>query len=585
MSKIIQLDEHLSNMIAAGEVVERISSVVKELVENSLDAKADDIIVELQDSGIKEIKVLDNGCGMDIDDIKCCYQRHATSKIKNQYDLFRIQTLGFRGEAIPSIASVSDMVIKSNCGDTGYFIHLRATKKIEEGYTPLNKGTEITVSNLFYNTPARLKFLKSENIELASICEVIDKLALSNPSVRFKLINDKKIIFQTSGNNDMKSIIGNIYGLPSIKNMLEVSNSINGIKIKCFLGDSTINKARKNAITLIVNGRFVKNYSIVNSIVEGYDTFIPSGRYPLAVVFITIDPILIDVNVHPTKQEIRISDEEVLRTLITSTIKNALEKTSHIPLITEKEQVLVNDTNDSQKRENQNNHLSNISFDSPNSSYIAKLAETKFESQTFFEEKQEKLDKKLPYLEYVGQYAGTYLLFQNSLGLYLMDQHAAAERIRYEKYIEELSNPKPTSQELLIPELIETTRDEAIFIKNSIQEFADLGLVLDELDDKSFYLRAVPVWITNDPVTVAEEMIKYIIEKRTIDIKSIRDDLAKTISCKGAIKANRNMELTEINTLVEQLSNCKNPFTCPHGRPTIISFTEYEIKKMFLRVM
>lgn len=577
MSKIIQLDEHLSNMIAAGEVVERVSSVVKELVENSLDANSTEIVIELLDSGIREIKVSDNGSGMSKEDLKISYLRHATSKIKNQYDLFRINTLGFRGEALPSIASVSDMTIKSNDGSMGYYIHLRASKLLDEGIISLNKGTTVIVANLFFNTPARLKYLKNENIELANVCEVVDKLAIANPTVRFKLINNKKVLLQTNGNNDMRSIIGNIYGVDSIKNMLEIDNENSGIKIKCFLAHPLVNKSRKSAITLIVNGREVKNFSIINSIIEGYDTYIPVGRYPLAVVFIKLDPMLVDVNVHPTKKEIRLSSETIIKNLITSTIKNSLNNLMTIPEIKiEKKNEKIDYDPYHRLEENKQEEIK------PKNDYIEKM---EYEKQSFLNEDIEVLDKKLPYLEYVGQYAGTYLVFQNEIGLYLMDQHAAAERIRYEKYIEALSNPKVIKQDLLIPAILEVTKEEKIFINSHIDDFAKLGVTLDDAGDNSLYLRSVPTWVIGDAIVITEEMIKYLIEKNTIDIKSIRDDLAKTISCKGAIKANRNLEIDEINSLIAQLSECKNPFTCPHGRPTIISITQKEIEKLFLRVM
>lgn len=577
MSKIIQLDEHLSNMIAAGEVVERVSSVVKELVENSLDAKADEITIELVDSGIREIKVTDNGIGMDKEDIKLCYLRHATSKIKNQYDLFRISTLGFRGEALPSIASVSDLTIKSNQGEAGYYIHLRASKLMDEGIISLNKGTEVTVSNLFFNTPARLKYLKNENIELANVCEVVDKIAIANPTVRFKLINNKKVLLQTNGNNDMKSIIGNIYGVDSIRNLMEVDNEKNGIKIKCFLAHPLVNKSRKNAITLIINGREVKNYQIINSIIDGYDTYIPVGRYPLAILFIRIDPMLVDVNVHPTKKEVRLSSENLMKELIISTIKNTLNKTMLIPKIDIKE-----------KKELPKNYFEKLKEENKVEAptYENKIIEkVEYEKQSFLEEDVETLDKKLPYLEYIGQYAGTYLIFQNEQGLYLIDQHAAAERIRYEKYIEALTNPTTIKQDLLVPSIIEVTKDEKIFIDNKKCDFEKLGITYDDAGPTSISLRSVPVWIIGDAISVTEEMIKYIVEKGTIDLKSIRDELAKRIACKDAIKANRNMEETEINALVKQLSECKNPFTCPHGRPTIINISQKEIEKLFLRIM
>ena len=569
MSKIIQLDEHLSNMIAAGEVVERVSSVVKELVENSLDAKATDITIELTDSGIREIKVTDNGIGMDKADIKLCYLRHATSKIKNQYDLFRISTLGFRGEALPSIASVSDMTIKSNNGVESNYIHLRASKLMDEGLISLNKGTEITVSNLFFNTPARLKYLKSENTELANVCEIVDKLAISNPSVRFKLINNKKVLLQTYGNNDMKSIIGNIYGADSIKNMIEVDNEKNGIKIKCYLAQPIVNKSRKSAITLVINGRDVKNFSVINSVIDGYNTYIPIGKYPLAVIFVKMDPMLIDVNVHPTKKEVRLSSEDLLKNLITSTIKNALFKSRLIPELKIKEEKEVFPR-------------SEIKVEEKAPSYIDKMEYTK---QSFLEEEQIELEKRLPYLEYIGQYAGTYLLFQNDSGLYLMDQHAAAERIRYEKYIEALSNPTSISQPLMVTTIIDVTKNEKIFVDKNLEEFNKLGVVLEEAGPASYYLRSVPVWIIGDALTIVEEMIKFIVEIESIDLKQIRDELAKRISCKGAIKANKNLSIDDVNTLVKDLSKCKNPFTCPHGRPTIINFSQYEIEKMFLRVI
>lgn len=569
MPRIIQLDEHLSNMIAAGEVIERVSSVVKELVENSLDAKASEISIELLDSGIREIKVTDNGIGMDKEDIKLCYLKHATSKIKNQYDLFRINTLGFRGEALPSIAAVSDLTIKSNSSEVGYYIHLRASKLMDEGIVSLNRGTEITVSNLFFNTPARLKYLKSENVELANVCEMVDKLAISNPNVRFKLTNNKKVLLQTNGNNDMKSIIGSIYGLDSIKNMMEVENEKNGIKIKCYLAQPIVNKSRKSAITLIINGRDVKNFSVLNSVIEGYDTYIPVGKYPLAVIFVRLDPMLIDVNVHPTKKEVRLSSEDALKDLIRSTIKNTLYKSRLIP------EIKIDET------------PKETFINSPKVDYQEKISfeEIKYDKQSFLNEEVDELEKRLPYLEYVGQYAGTYLLFQNDNGLYLMDQHAAAERIRYEKYIEALSNPTTISQELLIPSIIEVTKDEKIFVDKNMQRFIDLGITLEDAGANSYYLRSIPVWALNDANYIVEEMIKYVCEINSIDLKSIRDELAKRISCKGAIKANRNLEIDEINELVNQLSKCKNPFTCPHGRPTIISFTKTEIEKLFLRVM
>jgi len=566
MAKIVKLNEHLSNMIAAGEVVERISSVVKELVENSLDANATNIEINLIDSGLREINIIDNGSGMDKEDVILCFLSHATSKIKNQHDLFRINTLGFRGEAIPSIASVSDMIIKSNSGNEGYYVRMKSSKIVEEGTIALNRGTVVNVSNLFFNTPARLKYLKSENIELANVCELVDKLAIANPKVRFKLTNNKKTLLQTTGNNDMKSILGSIYGTNVIKDMMELSEEENGIKLKLFLIPPTINKARKNAITLVVNGRSVKNYQIINTVIEAYSTLLPNNRYPIAVVFINVDAMMIDINVHPTKAEIKFSSEKMIKDLISKTIKKALSFKQIIPEMS----IYKEYKNDSVYRPNK---------EDAKVEYINDL----FEEETIDYEKPKK--EALPVLEYIGQYAGTYLLFQNEIGLFLMDQHAAAERIRYEHYLYELANPIRNSQELMFPSIIDVTQKEKIFVLDNMEIFNSLGITLEQAGENSFYLRSVPVWVINNPEEITEEIISFIIANKTVKLEKIRDELAKTISCKGAIKANKSLNLDEVNALVSQLSKCDNPYTCPHGRPTLIKFSEVDIEKMFLRII
>lgn len=572
MAKIIKLDEHIANMIAAGEVVERISSVVKELVENSIDAKASVIDIELIDSGLREINVSDNGCGMDSEDIKLCLFSHATSKIKNQHDLFRINTLGFRGEALPSIASVSDLTIKANEGNEGYFIHTRASKIIEEGFTPMNKGCIVNVSNLFYNTPARLKYLKTENVELANVCDIVDKLAIANPHVRFKLTNNKKVLLQTNGLNNMKSILGSIYGMNTIKDIMECEGEENGVKIKGYLLSPTVNKTRKNAITLIVNGRSVRNYSIINAVIEGYNTYIPIGRYPICAIFLDVDPMMIDVNIHPTKAEIKFSSEDIITDLIVKTIKKALFNKQIIPSI----------------EKTNNDSINYASKETPIDNTYASKIEARY-STDLFEEAMNVYEtpkkENFPYLEYIGQYAGTYLLFQNEIGLYLMDQHAAAERIRYEHYLYALAHPSRNTQELLLPTIIEMTAKDKLFVLDNLSIFEELGITLEEASENGFYLRSVPLWISENPEDVTEEMINYVVSNRCVKLEKIRDSLAKTISCKGAIKANKSLCLEEINALVTQLSECENPYTCPHGRPTIIKFTNGEIEKLFLRVM
>ena len=601
MAKIIKLDEHLSNMISAGEVVEKVSSVVKELVENSIDANSDNIEIHLTNSGMKEIVVIDNGDGMDKEDIKLSFLRHATSKIKNQYDLYRINTLGFRGEAIPSIAAVSDMTIKSNPGSEGYFVRSKASKMIEEGTVAINKGTIITVSNLFYNTPARLKYLKSENIELAGVVDIIEKISISHPSIRFKLTNNKKIILQTNGNGDIKNIFGNMYGANIIKKIIHNEVESNGAHINTYIVSPEITRARRDAITLVVNNRCVKNQKIQNTVIDAYDTFLPVGRYPIALICIDIDPLLIDVNVHPSKQEIKFSSIDELIIMISNLIKESLTVKPVIPTINDvkSKPMYVSDTitDDveipfvepiSSKSDETYKYKGNSSFfkesvkeyKEPIKEYSEEVLRKLYEQDV-----EIKVEERLPYLEYIGQFGGTYLLFQNEDGLYLVDQHAAAERIRYEYFYEELGKSNQEKIDLIVPIIFDVTKVEYLFIMDNLDTFNNLGFKIEEASEDSFYIRTIPLWAQKESTEIIEQIIKHIVNNKVIDIRKIRNYLAKSISCKGAIKANKKISLDEVNTLMKNLAKCKNPYTCPHGRPSIIKLTNYEIEKMFKRVM
>ena len=332
MAKISRLSTHLANMIAAGEVVERPSSVVKELVENAIDANAKNITVELKLGGLDEIKIIDDGEGMDSEDVVLAFQPHATSKIKTEYDLTRILSLGFRGEAIASIAAVSNMqIISSQDGLNGYQVTYEAGSKKSEGITHSNKGTTVIVKNLFFNTPARLKYLKPEKNELAAITFLMDRIALAHPDIRFRVINNDRIHLQTSASNKSINLMGEIYGLEVAKNLVETDFAVDGVNAKMILVKPEVYRSNKLEITLIVNGRFVKNYNVTNAVIEGYSTLIPIGKYPIAVLYLDIDPLLVDVNVHPSKTEIKISNEEYLVSEITEQIKNALQSKVLIP--------------------------------------------------------------------------------------------------------------------------------------------------------------------------------------------------------------------------------------------------------------
>ncbi len=625
MAHIVQLDERLSNMIAAGEVVERPSSVVKELVENAIDAGASTISISLIDSGIKEITIEDNGCGMSKNDAKLCFSRHATSKIKNEYDLFRIQTLGFRGEAIPSISSVSKFTLITSDGDESLKIIYKGGHLEDIVSASRSKGTTIKVENLFYNVPARLKYLKSMNSELASITFLVSKYILANPDISFTLSNNGKLIYKTLGNGDIVRIFGQLYGLEVAKGLLQKSYHGQGFDINLTICKSVISRANKLEITTIVNNRYVKSNAINEAIIKGYHTYIPEGRYPIALVDVTIDPTLIDVNVHPTKMQIKISNEEEMSSIIETLTKELLKSASQIPEafsenksnksylkqnIFEDEYILeesiqLNKENNISK-ETDNSYLNKLINDSNSKTIIKeeykasdeiskKLDDLLNTSSNYYNEnkkeevKEEKIEIKkdtLPYLEYCGQVHGTYLIFQNDEGMYLMDQHAAAERVNYEYYLNVLSHPVKASSCMLIPMSLSFTQSETIYIDENIDIFTDLGFILEKEGLNTYEVKEYPMWVHVEDI---EDLIRNILynayKDQTFTIENYRDRLAASVACKASIKANHAIKKEEIDTLLINLRKCDNPYTCPHGRPTLIKFTTLEIEKMFKRVM
>lgn len=598
MGVISKMTPHLANMIAAGEVVERPSSVVKELVENAIDARATNIKIYLENGGLDYIKIVDDGCGMDSDDVCMAFLPHATSKIKTEYDLFRIKTLGFRGEAIASIASVSMMqIISSQNGNEGYQCTYKSGVKQNEGVTHSNKGTTVIVSNLFFNTPARLKYMKSAKSELASIMFLLDRIAMAHPDLRFCVYSDNKMIFQTTGSNDYKNLIGEIYGLEAAKNVLTHDYVSDGYKAKLILVKPSIYRSTKLEISMVCNGRYVKNYNITNAVIEGYQTYLPIGKYPIAILYFEIDPLLVDVNVHPSKTEIKISDEEDISKLLTLEIKKCLESAMHIPqrempkqpkqeyhkpsifdeldLMLPKKKVFEEVKTEYNKVETKNESVLDLD----------KKINEEFVSYIPPVEEEEKSQPKIPYMEYVGSVFGTYLIFQNSDGMHLMDQHAAAERINYEKYYEILSNPNYPTTGLLVPFVLSFTKEEALYIEENIEVFKKIGFVLDQVGSTDYAVREIPLWANlESSEDIIRNIIILMIQNRKIDIMYFRDSIAKQISCKASIKANHRINIDEVNSLIKQLNNCKNPYTCPHGRPTIIKLSVTDIEKMFERI-
>ena len=582
MSKIHVMSENLANKIAAGEVVERVANVVKELVENSIDAGSKQIKIDLINSGTKMIKVTDDGSGMDSEDALLAFTRHATSKIRNDNDLFFINTLGFRGEALPSIASVSKVTLKTCNDDIGTLVKIEGGKLITHEKTDSRKGTIITVEDLFYNTPARLKYLKSDISELANITMYLEKLSLSHPEISFSLTNNDKTIINTSGKNDLLKTIFEIYGYTISSNMLEIRASNDDADIHGFVAKPSILKSNRNYMTTIINGRVVKNNIILNAINAGYNTYKPDIKYPVVILFIDTDPTLIDVNIHPTKQDVKVSKLDELCNLITKSIKDALYKSLLIPKIEVREVQSFNEIS-IPKEYPLNNEFVPIKEEQTNFDFkeIKKEVEQNLEQTDINNEKIKKLE-----LYPVGLVMGTYIIAQNEENMYLIDQHAAQERINYEKYINNLKKEKVNKTSLLIPINIELTPSDYLEVLKEKDYLSKIGITLKEFGINTIMITEHPTWLLEGYEEESlRKIIELVIEKNKFDPLKFNDHMAKTLACKMSVKGNTRITIEAMESLLEQLVLCDNPYNCPHGRPTIISFTKYELEKMFKRVM
>ncbi|MDD2505220.1 MAG: DNA mismatch repair endonuclease MutL [Bacilli bacterium] len=573
MNKIKVMSDDLANKIAAGEVVEKIANVVKELTENSLDAKSKNIKIELISSGTKLIKVIDDGVGMNKIDANQAFLRHATSKIYSHEDLFHINSLGFRGEALPSIASVSKVSLYSSLGNTGINITYHGGKKIEEKSSIARKGTIIEVKDLFYNTPARLKYLKSDATELANTSSLIEKTALANPDVSFSLMNNSNIIVKTTGSGNLLKTIHEIYGLDISKNMLEIKAENNDFEVQGFISKPNVSKPTRNYIITIVNGRVVKNFEINKIIIDAYHTYIPDNKFPVAVLNINTDPSLIDVNIHPTKQDIKVSKIKELEDLIFEGIKKTLYSTILIPKVEIKE---IKSANDIQILKEDNIEIED-NFNIIN------------EEQIDFNFSDNSINKEIKRLELYpsGLIFGTYIIAQNENAMYLIDQHAAAERINYERILKALEEEKLRTTDLLIPINIEFTPSDYLNFKENLFILTNLGFIVEDFGINTIIIKSHPIWLLEG---YEEEQIKRIIDliltiKNKFDPVKFNDKLAATAACKLSVKGNTNLTIEEMERILKDLVLCDNPYNCPHGRPTIITFTKYEIEKMFQRVV
>ena len=662
MGKIQELSERLANQIAAGEVVERPASVVKELVENAIDAKATQIDILIEEAGLKKIQIVDNGEGISQDDVENAFKRHATSKIHNRDDLFRIRTLGLRGEALPSIASVSEMTLETATADEtqGSYLFLKGGKIEEHRPASLRTGTKITVENLFFNTPARLKYVKSLQTELSNIGDIVNRMALSHPNIAFRLVHDGHKMLSTSGTGDLKQTLAGIYGVATAKKMLKVEAKDLDFTLNGYVSLPEVTRASRNYLSVIINGRYIKNYALNKAIINGYQSKLMVGRYPIAVLEITMDPLLVDVNVHPTKQEVRLSKEKELMELISRGIAESLrqinlipdvgenpsfkrkvekihteqldlpleeqpkkksdlnydpktgifyvepkqpepvetpvplkeeivEKTMTVPLETEQEKAAIVEETPEPLIEEEITTEEQVYEEAANADHpefdLSTQSGEKVIEQAITKLENEHPKERFPMLEYFGQMHGTYLFAQSKDGLYIIDQHAAQERIKYEYFREKIGDVSDDLQELLVPFVLDYPNNDAIKLKEQTELLQEVGIYLEEFGPNSFIVRAHPTWYpAGQEESIIREMIDMLLVTGSVSVKKFREATAIMMSCKRSIKANHHLNEAQARVLLSDLAQCENPFNCPHGRPVLIHFSNSDMEHMFKRI-
>ncbi|MFD1318476.1 DNA mismatch repair endonuclease MutL [Loigolactobacillus zhaoyuanensis] len=632
MAKIHELSEVLANQIAAGEVIERPASVVKELVENALDAHSTQIDIIVAEAGLKQIQVTDNGAGIAAEDVLNAFKRHATSKIHDRADLFKVRSLGFRGEALPSIASVADMVLATSTGnEVGRRVHFRGGKLIEEQASAVRQGTTVTVSELFFNTPARLKYIKSPNTELANIGDIVNRLALSHPEVAFSLSHEGNVLVRTAGNGQLQQTIAGIYGVNNAKKMLAITAEDLDYRLQGFISLPELTRSSRRYITVMINGRYIKNFQLNKSIIAGYGSKLMVGRLPVIVLAIEMDPLLVDVNVHPAKQEVRLGKEDELAELIRKTIYARIAGENLIPDANENlhsrkqaqsDQLQMALNAASTKWPQSYTAVSEASAVASTES-TAQIAEqlasepaiATTESVTDFAdrselatwdakyqneqvgtpfgtpatvtpmEQQKKPTERFPHLDYIGQMHGTYLLAQGVDGFYIVDQHAAQERVNYEYYRKEIGQVSTDQQNLLVPLVLDYPASDALRLRDQADLLQQLGLNLEPFGQNSFVVRSHPTWFkAGQEEDTVREMVDYILNDQKISIAKFREQTAIMMSCKRAIKANHHLDQQQAKALLERLPECENPFNCPHGRPVLVHFSGKDLEKMFRRI-
>ena len=611
---IHELPPQVANQIAAGEVVERPASVVKELLENAIDAQATEIDIFVEEAGLKTIQIIDNGIGMSPEDAQIAFKRHATSKIFQTKDLFRIHTLGFRGEALPSIASVSEMSLETSDGKEGTAISLVAGEIVDVKAGHLRKGTSIRVENLFYNTPARLKHIKQLSTELSHITDIVNRMAMGYSHIRFHYAHDGRVLLQTNGKGNLQEVLAAIYGFKQAQDMVKIQAEDYDFSLSGYISKPELTRASRQYLSIFLNGRYIKNYLLNQAIMKGYGSKLMVGRYPLAVLSIQTDAQLLDVNVHPTKQEVRISKEDQLYDLIVKAIQEVLDPMQRIPtgrlgdskeslegfslaeesqgeqvqlkwqgtgLRVEEETVPSEDfTEKGQDRiiEPEASRES-TQINSPSEGAIS----SEYEEAPSLKVTQRNVT--FPHLDYIGQLHATYLLCSDETGMYMVDQHAAQERINYEKFRETIGTKGTAVQDLLVPLIFSYSSVESDQIRQVLPALQDLGIGIEEFGNHQFIIHSHPTWMgENNIKDHIEAMIQLAIEDRHFSLKAYREKTAKMMSCRLAIKANHYLTDDQAKQLLEDLSYCHNPYNCAHGRPVLVHYSTYDIERSFKRI-
>lgn len=703
MAKIHVLDEHIANQIAAGEVVERPASVVKELVENAIDAGSTVIEVSVEEGGLQSIRVKDNGSGIEPEDCETAFYRHATSKIASGRDLFQITSLGFRGEALPSIAAVSKVSLLTASQDDGKGrrLDIEGGNLLVNEDAPSGQGTDFSVRELFFNTPARLKYMKSIQTELGHISDAMYRMALAHPDISFTLQHNGNQLLRTLGNGDLLQVIAAIYGTSAAKAMLPVTAEDPDFRITGYVSKPEWTRSNRNALTTIVGGRYIRSNGLNAAIMRAYHTLLPINRYPLLVLTFDMHPSLVDVNVHPAKLEVRFSKENELYKFVEEEIRkilmgqNLIPRPGKEPIGPKNSGAFIQEQfafgKGASRQSAQEGQTGSVSAEQlplhggdsglpvsqgGSSSYMGAVPPAPAEplqaresisgygrhdgmsakelggsSSSYHQQpagqssgndsrrasggegnggyanrppslssggngygtgyrppagssaaargglaaseglwappaSEEQGLPPFPELNYIGQHHGTYIIAQNDTGLYLIDQHAAHERINYEYYYEKFGRPEDASQDLLLPITLEFTPSESRQLSERLHWFQQAGVYLEHFGGQTFLVRSLPYWFPEgDEKAVIEEMAEWVLSERSIDLAKLREKSSILCSCKASIKANQKLTEQEVETLISRLAACRQPYTCPHGRPIVISFSAYDLEKLFKRVM